>query len=71
MPLELVEELRLVPETISDDRVFSPKHFAKGKTQRVQGSFEDLKRANIKDCRFHNPSHTFALWYMMNGGDFV
>jgi integrase len=70
MPTELAAELRRFPVTIGDDRVFPPKHFSKGKRQRVEGSFEDLlERANIKDFRFHDLRHTFASWYMMNGGD--
>jgi integrase len=36
----------------------------------VEGSFEDLlERAKIENFRFHDLRHTFASWYMMNGGD--
>ena len=48
----------------------APSLGAKGERQRVEGNFEDvLDRAAIKDFRFHDPRHTFASWYMMNGGD--
>ena len=38
--------------------------------QLLKGSFEDLlKRAKIHDFWFNDLRHTFASWYMMNGGD--
>ena len=41
-----------------------------GKRRHLEGSFEDLvKRASISNFRFHDLRHTFASWYMMNGGD--
>lgn len=58
------------PVVIGEDRIFPPKAGAIGDRQRVEGSFEDLlERAGIEDFRFHDLRHTFASWYMMNGGD--
>lgn len=75
----LAEELRLftpkpgkgnVLFIVNRDLIFPPKGDAKGGRRRVEASFEDLlERAEIGDFRFHDLRHTFASWYMMNGGD--
>ena len=50
--------------------MFPPKEDAISGRQRVEGSFVDLlERAGVSDFRFHDLRHTFASWYMMNGGD--
>jgi integrase len=70
MTPELAEELRRFPVVISDDRIFPPRAGAEGTRRRLEGSFEDLlRRAKIKEFRFHDLRHTFASWYMMIGGD--
>jgi len=70
MPPELATEIQRFPAVIGEDRIFPPKRGAKGERQRVEGSFETiLEMAGIRDFRFHDLRHTFASWFMMNGGD--
>ena len=67
---ELASEFRRRPAVLGEDRIFPAKRAAKGDRQRVEGSFDTLLRAaKINDFRFHDLRHTFASWYMMNGGD--
>lgn len=59
-----------MPTVLGQDRLFPPRQGAKGERCRVESSFETLlDLAKITDFRFHDLRHTFASWYMMNGGD--
>jgi integrase len=70
MPAELAAEIKRFPVEMGEDRIFPPKRGAKGERQRVEGSFETiLEMAGISNFRFHDLRHSFASWYMMNGGD--
>ena len=70
MTPELAEEIRRYPAVIGEDRIFPPTRGDKSGRHRLEGSFEDLlERAKIRNFWFHDLRHTFASWYMMNGGD--
>ena len=70
MTSELAEEIRRYPAVIGEDRLFPPASGDESKRQRLAGSFNNLlARTKIRDFRFHDLRHTFASWYMMNGGD--
>ncbi len=70
MTPELAAEIQRFPAVMGEDRIFPPKRGATGERQRVEGSFETiLEIAGIRNFRFHDLRHTFASWFMMNGGD--
>ena len=67
---ELAAEFKSFPAVLGEDRIFPPEAGAKRERQRVDKSFGTvLELAGIEDFRFHDLRHTFASWYMTNGGD--
>ena len=64
---DLAECLRSLRRGIPEDRIFS---FRGEGLKSVRTAFARArKKAGLQDVHFHDLRHTFASWYMQNGGD--